>query len=191
MIRLGILDFDTSHCVEFTKRLNHTGTARSSSSMEPEVVIGCAGESKLSPERIEGFTKQMKEFGVPLVDKPADMIGKVDGMLIEVGGRHRSLRAREAVPRSRHPVLHRQAVHLLGRRREEDRRAGRSKKKAAGVLVVVAAVRSGGRRVRRPIRNPASWSGARCTARRRSRRSRSATRASSTTASTPSRCSTR
>ena len=48
-----------------------------------QVVIGCAGESKLSPERIAGFTDQMKKFGVPLVDKPADMIGKVDGMLIE------------------------------------------------------------------------------------------------------------
>jgi virulence factor len=83
MIKLGILDFDTSHCVEFTKRLNQIGKDQEQFVEGAKIVIGCAGESKLSPERIEGFTKQMKDFGVPLVDKPADMIGKVDGMLIE------------------------------------------------------------------------------------------------------------
>ena len=35
-----------------------------------KVVIGCPGESKLSPERVEGFTKEIKKLGVPLVDKP-------------------------------------------------------------------------------------------------------------------------
>src|SRR5262249_30425194 len=86
MIKLGILDFDTSHAVEFTKRLNQIGdTPREKEQFVEgaQVVVGCPGESKLSPERIEGFTAQMKKFGVPLVDKPTDMIGKVDGMLIE------------------------------------------------------------------------------------------------------------
>jgi hypothetical protein len=83
MIKLGMLDFDTSHCVEFTKRLNHIGDDKEQFVEGAKVVVGCPGESKLSPERVEGFTKQMKEFGVPLVDKPTDMIGKVDGMLIE------------------------------------------------------------------------------------------------------------
>jgi virulence factor len=84
MIKLGILDFDTSHAVEFTRRLNQTaGTPQEQFVEGARVVIGCPGESKLSPERIEGFASQMKKFGVPLVDKPADMIGKVDGMLIE------------------------------------------------------------------------------------------------------------
>jgi hypothetical protein len=84
MIKLGILDFDTSHAVEFTKRLNRAeGTPKDQLVDGASVVIGCAGESKLSPERIEGFTNQMKKFGVPLVDKPSDMLGKVDGMLIE------------------------------------------------------------------------------------------------------------
>jgi virulence factor len=83
MIKLGILDFDTSHCVEFTKRLNQIGTDKEQFVDGAKIVIGCAGESKLSPERIKGFTEQMTKFGVPLVDKPADMIGKVDGMLIE------------------------------------------------------------------------------------------------------------
>jgi virulence factor len=84
MIKLGILDFDTSHAVEFTRRLNRVeGTPQEQLVEGAQVVIGCPGESKLSPERIEGFTAQMKKFGVPLVENPTDMIGKVDGMLIE------------------------------------------------------------------------------------------------------------
>ncbi len=84
MIKLGILDFDTSHCVEFTKRLNNPeGTPKEQLVEGARIVIGCPGESKLSPERVEGFTAQMKKWGVPLVEKPTDMIGKVDGMLIE------------------------------------------------------------------------------------------------------------
>jgi hypothetical protein len=83
MIKLGILDFDTSHCVEFTRRLNQIGKDPEQFVEGAKVVIGCPGESKLSPERVEGFTRQMKDFGVRLVDKPEEMIGKVDGMLIE------------------------------------------------------------------------------------------------------------
>jgi predicted dehydrogenase len=84
MIKLGILDFDTSHAVEFTKRLNNPeGTPKDQLVEGAKVVIGCAGESKLSPERVAGFTATMKKYGVPLVENPADMIGKVDGMLIE------------------------------------------------------------------------------------------------------------
>jgi hypothetical protein len=90
MIRLGILDFDTSHAVEFTRRLNHKGIAKSQWVEGAQVVIGCAGESKIMPERIPGYKKELQKLGVPLVDKPTDMIGKVDGMLIEAqeGGVH-------------------------------------------------------------------------------------------------------
>src|SRR5262249_36636987 len=90
MIRLGILDFDTSHVVEFTKRLNHAGIKEDQWVEGAKVVIGCPGESKIMPERIPGYVGEMKKLGVPLVAKPADMIGKVDGMLIESqeGGPH-------------------------------------------------------------------------------------------------------
>jgi predicted dehydrogenase len=90
MIRLGILDFDTSHAVEFTRRLNQIGTDKEQFVEGAKIVVGCPGESVLSPERIAGFTEQMKKYGVPLVDKPEEMIGKVDGMLIEAvdGGVH-------------------------------------------------------------------------------------------------------
>jgi predicted dehydrogenase len=83
MLKFGILDFDTSHAVEFTKRLNHRDIKEDQFVEGAKVVIGCPGESKLSPERIPDFTKAMQKLEVPLVDKPADMIGKVDVMLIE------------------------------------------------------------------------------------------------------------
>ena len=83
MLKFGILDFDTSHAVEFTKRLNHQDVAQDQWVEGGRVVVGCPGESKLSPERIPGFTEAIKKLGVPLVDKPKDMIGKVDVMLIE------------------------------------------------------------------------------------------------------------
>jgi hypothetical protein len=90
MIRLGILDFDTSHVVEFTRRLNHKGIAEEQWVDGAEVVIGCPGESQIMPERIPGYKEALEKLGVPLVDKPTDMIGKVDGMLIESqeGGAH-------------------------------------------------------------------------------------------------------
>ncbi len=90
MIKLGILDFDTSHVVEFTKRLNHQGIAEDQWVDGARVVLGCPGESKIMPERIPGYTAEMKKLGVELVEKPEEMIGKVDGMLIESqeGGPH-------------------------------------------------------------------------------------------------------
>ena len=83
MLKFGILDFDTSHAVEFTRRLNHRDIDKDQWVDGGQVVIGCPGESKLSPERIPGFTEAMKKLEVPLVEKPAHMIGKVDVMLIE------------------------------------------------------------------------------------------------------------
>ena len=46
MFRLGILDFDTSHAVEFTKRLNHRDIDKDQWVDGATVVIGCPGESK-------------------------------------------------------------------------------------------------------------------------------------------------
>src|SRR5262245_39972591 len=90
MIRLGMLDFDTSHAVEFTKRLNRKAVAKDQHVAGAEVVLACPGESKMSPDRIPGYAKEMEALGVPLVEKPTDMIGKVDGVLVESleGGVH-------------------------------------------------------------------------------------------------------
>jgi virulence factor len=90
MIRLGIVDFDTSHVVEFTKRLNHKGIDKDQWVDGAEITLGCPGESQLAPERIAGYKKEMESLGIELVKNPTDLIGKVDGVLVESleGGAH-------------------------------------------------------------------------------------------------------
>ncbi len=90
MIRIGIVDFDTSHVVEFTKRLNHKVIDKDQWVDGAEITLGCPGESQLAPERIAGYKKEMESLGIELVKNPADMIGKVDGVLVESleGGAH-------------------------------------------------------------------------------------------------------
>jgi len=83
MIRLGIVDFDTSHVVAFTQRLNHLEVGEDQWIEGAKIVVGCPGTSLMSPERIQGFTEQMESYGVPLVEDPTEMIGQIDGVLIE------------------------------------------------------------------------------------------------------------
>jgi predicted dehydrogenase len=90
MIRLGIVDFDTSHVVEITRRLEHKGVAKDQWVEGARIVAACPGESKIMPERIPGYKKEMEKLGIPLVEKPEELIGKVDGVLVESqeGGVH-------------------------------------------------------------------------------------------------------
>lgn len=83
MIRVGLVDFDTSHAVEFTRRLNHVDIAEDQWVEGAKVVAGVPGTSQISPERIPGYTAQMKGYGVPLYDDPAELLGKVDAVLVE------------------------------------------------------------------------------------------------------------
>lgn len=84
MIKLGMLDFDTSHVVQFTKRINHIDIDPGQCVDGAKVVIGCPGSSDIMPERIPGFAKEVGEkLGVKLVDRAEEMIGKIDGLLLE------------------------------------------------------------------------------------------------------------
>jgi len=84
MIRLGIVDFDTSHVVQFSKRLLHKGIEEEQWVDGAEIVCGCPGTSAIcEQEKIDQYTKELAEMGVEILDKPEDMIGKVDGVLIE------------------------------------------------------------------------------------------------------------
>jgi hypothetical protein len=82
MLRLGIVDFDSSHCIEFTRRFNHVGIAPDQHVDGARVVAGWPGTSEMAPDRIAGFRNQMVAAGVPLVDDPAELIGQADGVLV-------------------------------------------------------------------------------------------------------------
>ncbi len=87
IIRLGMIGLDTSHVIAFTSYLNdpknNTGC---------KVVAGFPGGSpdfKASADRVEGYTKQLREqHGLEIVDSIEDLCKKVDGVLLEsVDGR--------------------------------------------------------------------------------------------------------
>jgi predicted dehydrogenase len=82
MLRLGIVDFDSSHCIEFTRRFNHVGLSPDQYVDGARVVAGWPGTSEMAPERIPGFRDEMIAAGVPLVDDPSQLIGQIDAVLI-------------------------------------------------------------------------------------------------------------
>jgi predicted dehydrogenase len=85
VIRVGIVDFDTSHVVQFTRRLNHEGIAEDQWVNGAKVGIGCPGTSAiLEPERVQEYARTLREeHSIPLVERPEEMIGKIDAVLIE------------------------------------------------------------------------------------------------------------
>lgn len=82
MLRLGIVDFDSSHSIEFTRRFNHAGVDVDQCVNGARVVLGCPGTSAMSPERIPGFINEIRDCGVEIVDAPEDMIGRIDAVLV-------------------------------------------------------------------------------------------------------------
>jgi predicted dehydrogenase len=95
MLRLGIVDFDSSHCIEFTRRFNGRGVTRDQCVEGAQVVLGWPGDSSVAPERIPGFQRQMVECGVELVASPVAMLGRIDAVLIlSLGGEVHLERAR-------------------------------------------------------------------------------------------------
>ena len=82
MYRLGIVDFDSSHCVEFTWRLNHARLDRDQFVDGARVVAACPGRSDMSPERIPGFLAELRDLGIEIVSQPEELIGRIDAVLV-------------------------------------------------------------------------------------------------------------
>lgn len=83
MIRVGLVDFDTSHVQAFTQRLNHIDVAESEWVEGAKVVAACPGVSEMMPERIPGYRDKLIEYGVEMVANPVDLIGRVDAVMVE------------------------------------------------------------------------------------------------------------
>lgn len=82
MLRLGIVDFDSSHSVEFARRMNRVGVSRDQCIDGARVVMGVPGTSVMSPERIPKHARAIEDCGVELVDSPERLLGEVDGVLV-------------------------------------------------------------------------------------------------------------
>ena len=84
MFRLGIVDCDSSHVVQFSRRLNHRGIDEEQWVDGATIVAAWSGPSAVTEQsRIDGFVQTLRDEGVALVDRPEDLRGQVDGVLIE------------------------------------------------------------------------------------------------------------
>lgn len=96
MIRIGIVDTDSSHAPEFTQRINHVAIDEEQWVDGARVVAAYPGYSEAvvdARRKNEQYTQALIDYGVEMVDSPAALIGKVDAVLIESddGRRHYAL----------------------------------------------------------------------------------------------------
>ncbi len=86
MKRVGIVDWDTSHVVQFTMRLNHIDAIDEEQWIDSEyrVVAGYQGTSEITDdERMAEYRDSLIGWGVEPVDELEDLVGMVDAVLIE------------------------------------------------------------------------------------------------------------
>jgi hypothetical protein len=85
LIRIGIIGFDTSHAIEFTKRINHVDISEDQWVYGAKVTVGYpGGPSNFADENIIAQrTQLLKEFGVKIVDSAEEIIGEVDAVMLE------------------------------------------------------------------------------------------------------------
>lgn len=93
MIRIGIVDTDSSHAPEFTQRINHVAIDEEQWVDGARVVAAYPGYSEAvmdARRKNEQYTQALIDYGVEMVDSPAALLGKVDAVLIESddGRRH-------------------------------------------------------------------------------------------------------
>jgi len=89
MIRLGIIGCDTSHVIAFAKEINNPDATGDLA--EIEIVAAYPGGSPdlpASKDRVEGYTAELRNQGIKIVDSIPALLELVDGVLLEsVDGR--------------------------------------------------------------------------------------------------------
>ena len=81
--RVGIIGLDTSHCIAFTKKLNDPAAGESFGGYKVVAAYPQGSlDIKSSIDRIEGFTQQIKNMGIEIVDSIDTLLKKVDVVLL-------------------------------------------------------------------------------------------------------------
>lgn len=97
-LKVGMIGLDTSHVVAFTKSIQNP---KYDILKTLEIVAAYPGGSpdvESSYTRVEGFTKQLKEMGVEIVDSIDALLPKVDAVLLEsVDGRPHLAQAKPVI----------------------------------------------------------------------------------------------
>jgi predicted dehydrogenase len=87
-IKVGMIGLDTSHVVLFTKLLNHPQAADMAGVKVVAAYPGGSDDLPLSHDRVKGFTDQLRDRGVEIVDSIEHLLPKVDAIMLEsVDGR--------------------------------------------------------------------------------------------------------
>jgi len=88
-IRVGIIGLDTSHVVAFTKSMNDKNATGDLAAVEVVAAFpGGSPDVPTSRDRVEGYTKQLRDMGVEIVGSIDELLPKVDAVLLEsVDGR--------------------------------------------------------------------------------------------------------
>ncbi|HRX83004.1 MAG TPA: Gfo/Idh/MocA family oxidoreductase, partial [Pirellulaceae bacterium] len=95
-VRIGMIGLDTSHAIAFPKIFNNPQAVGDLADFQ--VVAGYPGGTDIpdSRDRVEGFTQQLREMGLEIVDSIPALIDNVDVILLEsVDGR---IHWQEAIP---------------------------------------------------------------------------------------------
>ncbi|MCS7186342.1 MAG: Gfo/Idh/MocA family oxidoreductase [Armatimonadota bacterium] len=84
MVRVGIVDTDTSHAVEFTKRLNHIGIAEEQWVEGAKVVAAWTSPSAITPEeRHREYNRILQEdLGIKFVNSLDELRSLVDAVMV-------------------------------------------------------------------------------------------------------------
>jgi len=98
-IKAGLIGLDTSHAVRFTTEMNNPeATGELADIVVVAAYPGGSPDLPSSRDRVEGFTKQIREMGVEIVDSIPELLEKVDVVLLEsVDGRPHLEQARPVI----------------------------------------------------------------------------------------------
>ena len=106
VVRIGMIGLDTSHVVAFTQTLNKPGNTGDLAGVK--VVAAYPGGNEafpLSRDRIKGFTRQVRDQGVEIVDSIDALLAKVDIVLLESVDGSQHLAQAEPVFKAGKPVF--------------------------------------------------------------------------------------
>jgi predicted dehydrogenase len=96
MLRAGMIGLDTSHVPAFAKLFNDPEASGDLAGVQ--IVAGYPGGTDMpaSKNRVEGFTQQLRDMDIEIVDSIPELLKKVDVVLLEsVDGR---IHLQEAIP---------------------------------------------------------------------------------------------
>lgn len=83
MLRLGIVDCDTSHSYQFARRLNHVEIEEDQWVDGARIVAAHPGTSRITdPGRIAEYLISVRAAGVAIVERPEELLGQVDAVLV-------------------------------------------------------------------------------------------------------------